>query len=53
MASMDASFHEWMAKTQEDILEPDLPIIVSLDCKQLLPRVCTCGLTVASVCIAW
>ena len=28
MASMDASFHEWMAKTQEDILEPDLPIIV-------------------------
>lgn len=27
---MDASFRAWIAKTQEEILEPDLPIIVSL-----------------------
>ena len=25
---MDDAFHTWLAKTQEDILEPELPIIV-------------------------
>ena len=31
-STMDASFRAWMAKTREEILEPDLPIIVSHLC---------------------